>query len=67
MTQVNRGLSNRNIVILRKLSNITAITLPQHILDELKWQPGDLVRLTIDGSKLLVEKGQVVFEEAEQK
>ena len=62
MTQVNRGLADhQNIVILRRLNNIIAITLPRHILDELKWEAGDLVRLTVDGSKLIVERGQIVF------
>lgn len=62
MGQMNKGLANQNIVILRRMLNVVAVTIPKHILEEVDWREGDLVRITKDGKRLIVERGQISFE-----
>lgn len=62
MTLPNKGLAAQNVVIIRRLSNVLAITLPLQIIQELGWTEGDLVKLNVREGKLEVEKGKLVFE-----
>lgn len=52
-------MAKLHLTFIRKSSNVWVITIPKHLLDELEWVEDDILILSKEDHKLILQKGKV--------